>query len=75
MELLEFRNTLYDTVAARDKQWVRMVSWVKKNTEIPAPAVIRDDVSKKKKNIANVTLQRPVKVESNTIGKPRSEKG
>lgn len=42
------RNTLCDIVVARNKQWIRMVSWIK-NTEIPALAVIRDDVSKKKK--------------------------
>ena len=68
------RHTLCDTVVARDKQWLRVVSWIKKNTEIPALAVVRDDVSTKK-NIVNVTPQRPVKVESNAIGKPRSEKG
>lgn len=42
------RNTLCDTVVARDKQWLRMVYWIKKNTEIPAFVVIMDDVSKKK---------------------------
>lgn len=42
------RNTLCDIVVARSKQWMRMVSWIK-NTEVPALAVIRDDVSKKKR--------------------------
>lgn len=41
------RITLCDTVVAKDKQWLRMVSCLKKNTKIPALAVRRDDVSKK----------------------------
>lgn len=53
-----------------------MVSCIKKKIEIPALAVISDDVSKKrKKNIVNITTQRPVKVETNAIDKPRSKNG
>lgn len=42
------RNTLCDIVVARYKQWLRMVSCIKKKMEIPALSVISDDVSKKK---------------------------
>lgn len=38
---MPIRNTLCNTEVARDKQWLRTVSWLKKNAEIPALAVIQ----------------------------------
>ena len=38
---MPIRNTLCDTIVARDKQCLRTVSWLKKNAEIPALAVIQ----------------------------------
>lgn len=33
-------NTLCDAVVAGDKQWLRTVTWVKRNAEIPALTAI-----------------------------------
>jgi len=37
---MAIENTLCDAVVAGDKQWLRTVTWVKRNAEIPALTAI-----------------------------------